>query len=182
MNITPQEIIDFWFSDRISKQWFSSTPELDNEIIEKYQAIWEKASQGDLDDWSDDPDGCLALIIILDQFPLNMYRGQAKSFKTEGKSVDIARNAIKKKLDQTIEKEKLAFLYMPFMHSEDLADQELSVKLYRENKLVANIGFAEHHREIIRRFGRFPHRNGILGRVSSEEEIHYLASENAFTG
>lgn len=182
MTVTPKEIIDFWFSDRVKKQWFSSSSELDNELIEKYEAIWVKASSGKLDDWGDDPDGCLALVIILDQFPLNMFRGQAKSFKTERRSVEIAQNAIKKELDQKIEKDKLAFLYMPFMHSEDLSDQDMSVKLYRENNLEANIGFAEHHREIIRRFGRFPHRNRILGRESSEEELRYLASENAFKG
>lgn len=117
----------FWFSDRVKKQWFSSTPELDKEIIEEYEALWEKAS---LDDWSDDPDGCLALVIILDQFPLNMFRGRAKSFKTERRSAEIARHRLEKDLDKNIEKARLAFLYMPFMHSEDRADQDMSVKLY----------------------------------------------------
>jgi len=182
MNLTPKEIIDFWFSDRVKKQWFSSTPAFDKELIEKYEAVWEKASSGELDDWCDYPDGCLALVIILDQFPLNMFRGQAKSFKTERRAVEIARNAVNQELDLKIGKDKLAFLYMPYMHSEDLADQDISVKLYRENNLNANITFAEHHREIIRKFGRFPHRNRILGRESSEEEIRYLASENAFKG
>jgi len=182
MNIAAKEIVDFWFSDRVKQQWFSSNSELDKEIVEKYEALWEKASLGELDDWSEDPDGCLALVIILDQFPLNMFRGEAKSFKTERRSAEIARHALEKKLDRKIEKEKLAFLYMPFMHSEDLADQELSVKLYRENDLETNIGFAEHHRDIIRRFGRFPHRNSILGRESSAGELQYLASEGAFKG
>lgn len=182
MNITPQEIIDFWFSDRVKSQWFASTPELDKEVMEKYEAIWEQAASGELDDWGDDPDGCLALVIILDQFPLNMFRGQAKSFKTEDKAVDVALTAVNEGLDQKIEKEKLAFLYMPFMHSEDLTNQDISVKLYKENNLDANIKFAEHHRDIIRKFGRFPHRNGILGRESTAEEIVYLASENAFNG
>lgn len=111
-----------------------------------------------------------------------MFRGQAKSFDTERRAADIARNAIEKKLDQQIEKDKLAFLYMPFMHSEDLIDQDMSVKLYRHNKLENNIKFAEHHREIIRRFGRFPHRNIILGRENTEAEIKYLASQKAFRG
>ena len=79
MNITPKEIIDFWFSDKVKKRWFSSTPEFDKRLTEKYEAVWEKASSGGLDEWSDDPDGCLALLIILDQFPLNMFRGQAFS-------------------------------------------------------------------------------------------------------
>ncbi len=182
MNVTPKEIIDFWYSDSVKNQWFASTPELDMEIQEKYEEIWEKASSGELDEWSNHPDGCLALIIILDQFPLNMFRGQAKSFKTERKAIEVAWNARKNDFDQKIEKEKLAFLYMPFMHSEDLADQDMSVSLYRESKLDANISFAEHHREIIRKFGRFPHRNKILERESTEEEISYLASGNGYKG
>jgi len=182
MNIKPKEIVEYWFSDRVKKQWFASTPELDKEIEEKYKAIWEKASLGELDDWGDDSEGCLALLIILDQFPLNIFRGQPKSFGTERKSVEIARNAINLELDQKIEKEKRAFIYMPFMHSEDLKEQDISVKLFRDNKLNENIRFAEHHREIIRRFGRFPHRNVIIGRESTEEEIRYLASEESFKG
>ena len=182
MDATPEEIIDFWYSDRIKSQWFASTPELDKEILEKYERIWEKASSGELDEWNNSPDGCLALAIILDQFPLNMFRGQAKSFKTERKAIEVAWKAIKNELDRNIEKEKLAFLYMPFMHSEDLTDQDMSVSLYRESNLDANITFDEHHREIIRKFGRFPHRNKILGRESTEDEILYLASENAYKG
>ena len=182
MNITPKEIIDFWFSDRVKNQWFSSTPELDKEILEKYEKVWEAASSGELDEWGDDPDGSLALVIILDQFPLNMFRNEAKSFKTERQAVEIARKATKNKFDQKIDRKKLAFLYMPFMHSENLAEQDMSVSLYREKKLDANIGFAEHHREIISKFGRFPHRNKILGRESTREEINYLASDDAYKG
>ena len=182
MDATPKEIIDFWYSDKIKGQWFTSTPELDQEILGKYERIWEKASSGELDDWSNDPEGCLALVIILDQFPLNMFRGQAKSFKTERKSIEIAWKARKHDFDQQIDRDKLAFLYMPFMHSEDLTDQDMSVSLYRESRLDDNISFAEHHREIIRQFGRFPHRNKILGRENTEEEIEYLASDNSFTG
>ena len=182
MDATPKEIIDFWYSDRIKSQWFASTPELDKEILEKYEKAWEMASSGELDDWSNDPEGCLALIIILDQFPLNMFRGQAKSFKTERKAIEIAWKARKSDVDQQVDREKLAFLYMPFMHSEDLTDQDMSVSLYRESRLDDNISFAEHHREIIRQFGRFPHRNKILGRDSTREEIEYLASGNSFKG
>jgi len=182
MNVTPNEIIDFWFSERVKSQWFSSTPELDSEISEKYQALWERAASGALDDWNQDPYGCLALVIILDQFPLNMFRGEAKSFQSERKSVEIAWHAIKNDFDQRIDNDKLAFLLMPFMHSEDLTEQDMSVKLFRDNHLDANARFAEHHRDIIRQFGRFPHRNEILGRVSTKEELKYLASESAFKG
>jgi len=181
-NIIPKDIIDFWYSDRIKKAWFSSTAELDNEILGKFESIWDKALLNKLDNWSDTPEGCLALIIILDQFPLNMFRENAKSFKTESKAIDIARKAVNSHFDRKIDKEKLAFLYMPFMHSEKLEDQDLSVKLYKQSNLDNNIRFAEHHREIIRKFGRFPHRNKILERKSTEEEFKYLASKNAFKG
>lgn len=182
MNITPQEIIDFWYSDRIKKQWFSSTPELDKEILDNYGALWKAACLGELDDWTSRPEGSLALVIVLDQFPLNMFRGQAKSFKSERKAVETALKAINQNFDKRIKREKLAFLYMPLMHSENLAEQDLSVKLFRENNLDANIRFAEHHRDIVKQFGRFPHRNEILDRKSTAEEIKYLASKNAYKG
>lgn len=182
MNIAPDVVIDFWFSDRIKAYWFSSTPEIDQEIRGKYQVLWEKAASGGLKEWMDNSEGCLALVIILDQFPLNMFRGQAVSFKTEKQAIEIARHAVRKNLDQNLDKAKRAFLYIPFMHSENLEDQELSVNLFKENELVENIEFAKHHRGIVRRFGRFPHRNAILGRESSKEELAYLASAQAFKG
>ena len=182
MNISAREIIDFWFSDRVKRQWFSATSELDQEILTKYKAAWEKASSGGLDDWVNDSDGCLALVIILDQFPLHMFREQAKSFESENKAIGIALKAIDGHIDRKIDKEKLAFLYMPLMHSEELTHQDMSVKLFSENKLHNSVKFAEHHRELIRRFGRFPHRNRILGRDSTDEEMAYLQSENAFRG
>lgn len=182
MDEMSEEIIHYWFSDRIKSQWFSSTPELDREILDKYEALWDKAVQGELDEWSKSPTGSLALVLLLDQFPLNMFRNQAKSFSAEKKALEISRNAINLKLDQKIERAKIAFLYMPFMHSEDMDDQDISVKLYREKGLVNNIKFAEHHRDIVRKYGRFPHRNKILSRESTEEELIYLASDAAFMG
>lgn len=138
--------------------------------------------RGGLNDWQNNPDGCLALVIILDQLPLNMFRGTAKSFTSEAKSRDVARRAIEQGFDQKIDAARLAFLYLPFMHSEDLADQDLSVQLFETAGLENNLHFAQHHREIVRRFGRFPHRNIILGRASTPEENDYLNSKEAFTG
>lgn len=180
--MTPNDIIDFWYSERISKQWFSSTPELDREIREKYAHVWEQAEQGEFDEWRRTPEGCLALVIIFDQLPLNMFRGQAKSFRTERMAVEVAKEAIDNQFDKLIAKDKLAFLYMPFMHSERLEEQDLSVKLYTASGLMENARFAEHHRALVRKYGRFPHRNKILGRESSAEEIAYLNSEAAFKG
>jgi uncharacterized protein (DUF924 family) len=180
--ITATDILDYWYCERIKKQWFNSTSTLDKEILDKYGNTWEKALTSELDDWVDEADGCLALIIILDQFPLNMYRGQAKSFKSEAKAIAISHLAIKKQFHKQIKKDRLAFLYMPLMHSENRNDQDISVKLFRESNLESNIRFAEHHREIIRKFGRFPHRNTVLGRENTDEEKNYLASKNAFLG
>jgi uncharacterized protein (DUF924 family) len=182
MDIEPKDIINFWYSDKIKKAWFSSTPELDHEILENYENIWEKASQKKLDDWSNTPEGCLALIIIMDQLPLNMFRNQPKSFKTEANALKVARKAVKHHFDLKIDNEKRAFLYMPFMHSETLEDQEFSVQLYKKNNLQGNVRFAEHHRDIIKKFGRFPHRNNILGRQSTKKEVEYLQSDKAFKG
>jgi len=182
MDTKPQGILDFWFSGRVESQWFASTPELDQEIRERYQAVWERASCGALDDWAHTADGSLALVIVLDQFPLNMFRGEARSFAWERKSVEIALHAIDKKFDETIARERLAFLYMPLMHSEELEEQDLSVTLYEKRNLKQNLKFAEHHRDIIRRFGRFPHRNSILGRESTQDEMEYLASDEAYHG
>lgn len=178
----PQDIIDFWYAPEIRARWFSSTPQLDAGIRQRYEALWEAAQRGELEHWRDSPAGCLALAIVLDQLPLNMFRGSAKSFSTEQHAVTIVKQAIAQGFDQDIDKTKIAFLYMPLMHSEDLSDQDLSVELFAAAGLENNLRFAQHHREIVHRFGRFPHRNAILGRDSSAEELVYLASEEAFKG
>jgi uncharacterized protein (DUF924 family) len=182
MTTTPNDIIDFWFSEPIQPQWFSASPALDKDITDRYLAVWERAAQHGYDDWCDTPLGSLALVIVLDQFPLNMFRNQAKSFCTEQMALEVARRAIDNQQDRLIPKDQLAFLYMPFMHSESMADQDRSVDLYRAANLVKTIRFAEHHRDIVQRFGRFPHRNAILSRPSSADELAYLASDQAFTG
>jgi len=180
--LTPQDILDFWYAPDMRSSWFNSTSELDAQIRQRFEPVWEAAVRGELDDWRGSPSGCLALAIILDQFPLNMFRGTAKSFSSEHRAITIAKQAIAQGFDQHIDAAQLAFLYMPLMHSENLADQELSVELYAAAGLNNNLRFAQHHREIVRRFGRFPHRNAILGRASTSEEIDYLNSDEAFKG
>ncbi len=180
--IAPQDILDFWYSEAVRAQWFASTPQLDATITERYAALWELTQSGALDHWRDSATGCLALAIILDQFPLHMFRGTAQSFATEQKGIDVVKHAIAQGFDSQIDKARVSFLYMPLMHSENLADQDLAVALFTAAGLDNNLRFAQHHREIVRRFGRFPHRNVILGRVSSAEEQTYLASKEAFKG
>lgn len=180
--LTPQHVLDFWYSKEMQGRWFSSTPALDDDIRRQFEALWLRAAAGELNGWQETPAGCLALVIVLDQLPLNMFRGTAKSFSTEQQAVEITRHAIEKGQDQRLPADRLAFLYMPLMHSESLADQDLSVQLFEAAKLESNLRFAQHHRELIRKHGRFPHRNSILGRQSTPEEIAYLASKAAFLG
>jgi uncharacterized protein (DUF924 family) len=177
-----RELIEFWFSEETSKHWFNSTKTFDQALIDTYEGTWVEAKQGKLDHWQQSATGSLALVIVLDQFPLNMFRGQAKSFSTEAQSREVARAAIAKGFDQELPADQVSFLYMPFMHSEDLDDQALAVKLFNKPGLESNYRFARHHYSIIDRFGRFPHRNKILGRKSSDAEIEYLNSREGFQG
>lgn len=181
-HISAEAVIAFWYSPEMRKCWFSSTPALDAEIRDRFGALWRRAAAGELDDWKNQPDRCLALIIVLDQFPLNMFRGQALGFKTERQAIEAAKYAVRQGYDRVIPAERLAFLYMPLMHSEQLEDQEASVRLFEAAGLNDNVSFARHHRDIIEQFGRFPHRNAILGRESRQEERDYLASKDAFLG
>jgi uncharacterized protein (DUF924 family) len=174
------DVIKYWFSEKSRQHWFSSTPEIDNEIKQRYEQLWINAASGKLNDWQDSPQGCLALIIILDQFPLNMFRGEAKSFQTEELAVEVALKAIDNGYDEILNTEELLFLFMPLMHSENLEHQNMQVKLFE--KYDFNDEYSKHHRDIVKRFGRFPHRNEILGRMSTMVELDYLLSDNAFKG
>lgn len=178
----PQKIIDFWFADEVRKLWFNSTPEFDRMLCERFEETLKQAGRGELDHWMETAEGCLALVIILDQFPLNIYRGSALSFATEARSRDVARVAIEKGFARMLPVEQQAFLYMPFMHSEDIADQELALELFDQAGMEGNLRFARHHHAIIETYGRFPHRNAVLGRVSTAVEVEYLNSREAFTG
>jgi uncharacterized protein (DUF924 family) len=178
----PQKIIDFWFADDVRKLWFNSTAEFDRSLRERFEDILKQADQGELDHWMETAAGCLALVIILDQFPLNMFRGNAQSFATEARSREVARVAIANGFDKVLAAEQQAFLYMPFMHSEDLADQQLAVEFFAQPGMESNLRFARHHHAIVETYGRFPHRNAVLGRTSTAAEIEYLNSREAFNG
>jgi uncharacterized protein (DUF924 family) len=177
-----QELINFWFSEAVSKHWYNSTKAFDRALLEAYEQTWLDAKQARLDHWQQSAEGSLALVILLDQLPLNMFRGQAKCFTTEAQSRDVAGAAIEKGFDRELAVNQVSFLYMPFMHSEDLDDQALGVKLFDKPGLENNYRFARHHHGIVERFGRFPHRNKILGRQSTDAEIEYLNSKQGFQG
>ncbi len=176
------DILDFWYTPPMPEHWFNSTPALDAEIRQRFASTWEQAKAGEWDAWKHSADGCLALCIVLDQFPLNMFRGEARSFSTEQQAVAVTKHAVAQGFDQQLPPERVMFLYMPLMHSEHLADQDESVRLFNAVGLVDNARFAEHHRGIVQRFGRFPHRNAALGRESTPAELEYLNSKEAFKG
>ncbi len=179
---TIETIIDFWFSDTIKQQWFSSTPALDAAICQRFETTWIAARDGQLGAWEKSPSGALALCILLDQFPLNMYRNQALSFSTEYHAIQVAKRAIIAGHHLQLASEQVVFLYMPFMHSESLADQDLSIAAFSALGNADNLYFAQHHHDIIQRFGRFPHRNPLLKRTDTEAERLYLQSDQAFHG
>lgn len=182
MDHSQEEVLNFWFSEIDSKLWFNSTAELDEQIKQRFESVYQAALSDKLDDWQKSPEGSLALVIVLDQFPLNMYRDKHQSFAGEVKARQVTKQAIDKRFDQSLSDKEKAFLYLPLMHSEDLADQDLSVELFEKAGLEHNLRYAKHHREIVRKYGRFPHRNRILGRESTAEEIEYLNSDEAFLG
>jgi len=178
--MNPDQVLEFWFGEAARKRWFRSTPVFDSKIREQFENTWQAARDGRLADWEKTAAGALALVIVLDQFPLNMYRNQALGFATEAVSREVAARAIDHDFDSLMTAEQKAFLYLPFMHSEDLRDQDRSVALFTAAGLEDNLKWARHHREIIARFGRFPHRNAILDRTSTADELAWLDSPQAF--
>ncbi len=176
------ELLAFWFSPDSQQRWFNSTEQFDRELKERYQTLYELAVEGGLSHWQQSALGSLGLVILFDQIPLNIFRGQKQSFATEAKSRQVAEQAIANHWDEELTDKQKMFLYMPYMHSENIYDQDRSVELFEQAGLSNNLRFAIHHRDIIRRFGRFPHRNAVLGRTSTQQEIDYLDSDEAFHG
>jgi uncharacterized protein (DUF924 family) len=176
------EIVEFWFSPECRKRWFQSTLAFDRLLRERYLASYEAARDGKLGRWEQSAVGALALVILLDQIPLNIFRDDARCFATEAEARSVAQRALARGLDRQLGDDQKSFLYIPFMHSEHLADQERSVELYSASGLEKTLRWARHHRDIVRRFGRFPHRNELLGRESSPQERAWLASPEAFSG
>jgi uncharacterized protein (DUF924 family) len=176
------EVLAFWFALGVQPLWFASTPDFDEILRTRFLETCRAAAAGQLPDWEATAEGALALVIVLDQFPLNLFRGQPESFATEAAARQIADRAIGQGFDQALSPIQRQFLYMPFMHSEALADQERSVRLYQQPDLADSLRFARHHHDLIQQFGRFPHRNAILGRVSTADELAYLTSPEAFHG
>lgn len=182
INNKPDDILDFWYSEPMNKHWFNASPEIDQLIRNKYEAPWRTALKGGYDEWKNNSKACLALIILLDQLPLNMFRGNAESFASEARAIELSLFGIGKSYDKELPVSQLSFFYMPLMHSENLEHQQLCVSKFEQAGLSSNAEFAKHHRDIIKQFGRFPHRNEILRRKSTGAELEYLYSDGSFKG
>jgi len=171
----PEEVLDFWFAEGEEERWFKVSPEFDREITERFGAAYEDAAAGRLTAWEATPEGALALIILLDQFSRNMFRESAKAFAADPTAQGIAERAIEQGHDMAMPEERRIFFYMPLEHAEDLALQDKCCELVRARcDRGKYVEYADRHRAVIARFGRFPHRNEVLGRKSRPEEIAYL--------
>ncbi len=172
-------ILAFWFGngDR-DKRWFEKNPAFDEEVRRRFLALHAEAAAGNLARWKNDPGDCLALIVLLDQFPRNMFRGTPQAFATDAMALDAARYAVARGYDRGMRPSERTFVYLPHEHAESLEEQlracELTEPLVKFPETDDVYRYAVAHRDVIQRFGRFPHRNAILGRASTPEEIEFL--------
>ncbi len=173
-----KNILEFWFDEETIPNHFSGDKDFDELIKKNFKDIYDEARKGNLKSWQDNPESTLALIIVLDQFPRNMFRNSKEMFATDSMARELTKYAISKGFDKKLNQDQLQFLYMPLMHSEDIEDQKLSVELYEENVRKDDVTFfAKNHLEVIEKFTRFPSRNNVLGRKSTKAEIDFLNSK-----
>ena len=177
---TPQEVLAFW-QDAGPNAWFTKDLDFDALCRERFLDAYERAAAGELETWEQTAEGALALIVLLDQMPRNMFRGDPRTWATDPLALAVANRALAKGFDGQISGDMQQFFYLPFMHAEDLAAQTRSLLLYEARGDAENLKFARHHRDIVARFGRFPHRNEVLGRESTPEELAFL-EKDAFRG
>jgi uncharacterized protein (DUF924 family) len=177
---TPAEILAFW-REAGPERWYKRNDSFDADLRGRFLELWRKAAASELSSWETTDDGALALVIVLDQFPRNMFRGDIRSYSSDSLAREVAGRTIGRGADRRVDAALLEFLYMPFMHSEHLADQMRCVELFRQTSNTDNLRYAEDHAGIIRRFGRFPHRNRILGRATTPEEQAFL-DQGGFSG
>lgn len=174
MTQTPQDVLIFW-RDAGPKAWFAKSDAFDASIRTQFESLHHAAARGELGVWEETADGALALLVLLDQFPRNLYRGTAHQFATDPLAHGIANRAIARRFDQEFDKDLRAFFYLPFEHAEDSADQARCIALFETTGDPELVKWARVHADIITRFGRFPHRNASLGRQTTEAETEFLA-------
>ena len=170
---TPAAVLAFW-REAGEERWYTRDDAFDAELRRRYLDLWRKAANGELSSWETSDGGALALVIVLDQFPRNLFRGDARAYSTDANAREVAQRAIDRGADARIDPALRQFLYLPLMHSEEIADQLRCVELFRNIDNAENLEYAELHADIIRRFGRFPHRNRALGRMTTSEEQAFL--------
>lgn len=180
MAATPNDVLHFW-REAGPGRWYKKSAAFDQAIRLKFEAVHHAAARGEHDAWAETAEGALALLILLDQFPRNLYRNSAHAFATDPKARSLARAAAAKGFHREVEPQMRQFFLLPFEHSEDAADQDECLRLARELGDEGAVKWAEIHRDIIRRFGRFPHRNPCLGRTTTPEEQVFL-DEGGFGG
>jgi uncharacterized protein (DUF924 family) len=165
------EVLAFWFDD--SGRWWKKDPAFDAEVRDRFLDLYDRVMRDEREDWLETSRGTLAYVIVLDQFSRNMFRGSRRMFESDPRALAAAHSALDRGFDRGVSSDERMFLYMPFMHSEDIADQDRCAGLFA-SALPKWLPNAEEHRDIIRRFGRFPHRNALLGRRSTAEELEFL--------
>lgn len=175
-----QQVLDFWFSAG-PKKWFTKDDAFDGHIREQFLSLHQEAASGNVDNWSSTAEGTLALIIVLDQFSRNLHRNSPLAFASDAKALVLSQTAIDKRQDVEFPQDVRSWIYMPFMHAEELKMQEKCIELFSTIDSPGNMKAAITHCDIIRQFGRFPHRNEVLGRTSSAEELKFLG-DGGFSG
>lgn len=174
-----QTVLDFWFSAETQPYWFAKSDAFDQQLRNQFLDTLEQARQAELWSWRENAEGRLAEIIVLDQFSRNLYRDRPASFAQDPMALALAQETIQLGLDKNLRPEQRSFLYMPFMHSESKIIHEQALKLFEGLGNPVNLDFEKKHKIIIDRFGRYPHRNEILGRESTVEEIEFLTQPNS---
>lgn len=176
---TPEEVFAFWFKELTRKDWFEKNEALDEAMRKHFAATHLSLARGELDAWRTSPQNRLAAVLVLDQFSRNIYRATPLAFAADWLALREARLAIEAGADLAVTAEERGFFYLPFEHSEVLAEQDRSVELFLALGDADYLDYAERHRTVIRQFGRFPHRNAILGRESTSAELEYLSKPGA---
>lgn len=168
------EVLQFWFEETRPAQWWAKSPDFDRQVEVRFGRLHAAALRGELYAWRDGADGRLAEVIVLDQFSRNIHRDRAAAFAADGMALVLAQEAVAAGLDGVLEPNRRAFLYLPYMHSESALIHTLAVRLFAAPGLEANLEFELRHQAIIERFGRYPHRNAVLGRQPTADEIEFL--------
>jgi uncharacterized protein (DUF924 family) len=174
-----EEVLIFWFEETSPSQWWLKNDEFDKLISDRFSDIHSRAVRCELFEWRANAKGRLAEIIVLDQFSRNMFRESPLAFANDQMTLVLAQEAVSQGIDRLLAPVERDFIYLPFMHSESLKIHEVAEKIYREHGVQSSLGWEIKHKEIIERFGRYPHRNEIMGRTSSKEEIEFLKQPNS---